>query len=104
MKTRSRVIAVSTLFAAAMMAQTPFGVMTSPTPPDPATVVANQVARLTRLLTLTTAQVTQATTIITNSATAVTPLNTALNTDSASLQEAVKSDSTSTIDSVAANI
>ena len=56
MNTLSRVIAASTLIAAAMTAQRPFGVMTSSTPPDPATMVANQVARLTTLLTLTAAQ------------------------------------------------
>jgi hypothetical protein len=104
MNTLSRVIAASTLIAAAMTAQRPFGVMTSSTPPDPATMVANQVARLTTLLTLTAAQTAQATTIFTNAAAAVTPLETTLDTDWTSLQAAVQSDSTSTIDSLAASI
>jgi hypothetical protein len=33
------------LIAATLMAQRPFGVLTGGTPPDPATLVANQVSR-----------------------------------------------------------
>jgi hypothetical protein len=100
----SRVIAIGAVLAATMIAQRPFGVLTSSTPPDPATVVANQVARLTQRLTLTAAQATQATTIFTNALTAVTPLETTLNTDWTSLQAAVKSNSTATIDTLSASI
>lgn len=104
MKTPLRMLAVGALVTATMMAQRPFGVLTSSTPPDPATVVANQVARLTQLLTLTTAQATQATTIFTNALTAVTPLQTTLNTDRTSLQAAIKTNSTATIDQLATSI
>ena len=100
----SRVAAVGALLTTALMAQGPFGELTSSTPPDPATMVANQVARLTRLLTLTTAQAAQATTIFTNSLTAITPLETTLNTDRDSLHAAVKANATSTIDSLSAAI
>jgi hypothetical protein len=104
MNALSRFLVVGALLTTAMMAQRPFGVMTSATPPDPATVVANQVARLTKLLTLSTSQASQATTIFTNALTAVTPLETSLHTDWQSLQTAVKSDDTATIDSTSTNI
>ena len=100
----SRLSAVTILLTSAMMAQTPFGVLTSPTAPDPATEIADHVARLTRLLTLTTAQAAQATTIFTNALAAVTPLETTLNTDYTSIETAVKSNATSTIDSLSASI
>jgi hypothetical protein len=87
-----------------MMAQTPFGVLTTHTAPDPATVVADQVARLTRLLTLTTAQAAQATTIFTNALAAVTPLETSLDADYTSIEAAVKNNAAATIDSVSASI
>ena len=103
-KAITRIGAVSLLLASAMMAQRPFGVLTSATGPDPATVVANQVERLTKLLTLTTAQATQATTIFTNSLAAVTPLQTSLHADYTSLETAVKSNATATIDSLSSNI
>jgi hypothetical protein len=104
MNALSRFLAAGALLTTAMMAQRPFGVMTSATPPDPATVVANQVARLTKLLTLSASQASQATTIFTNALTAVTPLETSLHTDWQSLQTAVKSDDTATIDSTSTNI
>ena len=105
MRTRIRVIALSVLFATAVVAQgpTPFGTMTSATPPDPATIVANQVARLTSLLSLTTAQAAQATSIFTNALSAITPLQTTLNTDRQSLQTAVTTNP-SAIDQLAASI
>jgi Spy/CpxP family protein refolding chaperone len=92
------------LLTSAVMAQTPFGVLTTPTAPDPATVVADHVARLTRLLTLTTAQAAQATTIFTNALAAVTPLETSLDADYTSIEAAVKSDATATIDSLSASV
>lgn len=69
-------------------------------PPDPAT----QVARLTTLLSLTTAQQAQATTIFTNEQTAITPIETQVQTLRTSLTAAVKSNQTSTIDTVAAQL
>lgn len=95
---------LATVFAAALFAQHPFGTLTSSTPPDPATIVANQVARLTTLLSLTTAQQAQATTIFTNALTAITPLQTTINTDHTSLATAVKSNATGTIDQLASAI
>jgi Spy/CpxP family protein refolding chaperone len=95
---------VAAVFAAALFAQHPFGTLTSSTPPDPATIVANQVARLTSLLTLTTAQQAQATTIFTNALNAITPLQTTINTDYTSLATAVKSNATATIDQLASAI
>jgi Spy/CpxP family protein refolding chaperone len=67
-------------------------------------MVANQVARLTSLLTLTTAQQTQATTIFTNAMNAVTPLQTTISTDRTSLQTAVKNNDSATIDQLASAI
>jgi hypothetical protein len=104
MKTISKLMAAGALLTVTLAAQRPFGVMTSSTPPDPATIVANQVTRLTKLLTLSASQVTQATTIFTNALTAITPLQTSLHTDWQSLQTAVKSDDTATIDLVSATI
>ena len=47
MKTLSRTSALAAVLAATVLAQRPFGVMTSATPPDPATIVARKVERLT---------------------------------------------------------
>jgi hypothetical protein len=69
-------IAAGALFAVVLMAQQPFG-----TPPDPATMVQNRIARLTTQLSLTTAQASQATTIFNNALTTTTPLQTTLRTD-----------------------
>ena len=99
-----RVTAFGTLLATTMMAQRPGGDLTSTTAPDPTTIVANRVARLTKLLTLTTAQAASATTIFTNSLTAITPLQTTLSTDSTSLASAVKTNSTGVIDQLSASI
>ena len=74
------------------------------TPPDPATQIANQVARLTTLLDLTTAQATQATSIFTAAQTASSTLQTTLSTDQTNLQTAVKSNNTAIIDQLAAAI
>ncbi|MDQ6676568.1 MAG: Spy/CpxP family protein refolding chaperone [Acidobacteriota bacterium] len=73
-------------------------------PPDPATMVAHQVDRLTTLLTLTDAQKQQATTIFTNAAAAETPIRTNLQTAHASLTAAVQKNDTASIDNLAAQI
>jgi len=96
-------IALATTLAATMMAQR-FGPRANGTPPDPATMLANQVTRLTTLLSLTTAQASQATTIFTNAATATSSLQTTLSTDRDSLQTAIKSNATSTIDQLSSTI
>src|SRR5439155_25657394 len=104
----TRLVAVATLSAAAILAQGPrpehgFG-NGSNTPPDPATVVQRQVAFLTTLLTLTTGQVTQATTIFTTAINAITPLQTNIGTARTSLTAAIKSNATATIDQLSATI
>jgi Spy/CpxP family protein refolding chaperone len=104
MKTLSKAIILAALLTSAVFAQGPFGVVTSNAPPDPATMVQNQVARLTSLLSLTTAQASQATTIFTSAATAITPLQTALYGYWTSMQTAVTSNATATIDSLSASI
>ena len=71
---------------------------------DPATQIARQVARLTTLLDLTTAQATQATSIFTAAQAAAAPLQTTLDTDQTNLQAAIKSNTTATIDQLAAAI
>ena len=92
------------MLAATVFAQRPFGVMTSATPPDPATIVANKVERLTKLLTLNTSQASQATTIFTNALSLVTPIETSLRTDRQSLQTAVKANDVASIESLSTNI
>jgi hypothetical protein len=104
MKTLSRMTMLAAMLAATVLAQRPFGVMTGSTPPDPATIVANKVARLTKLLTLNASQASQATTIFTNSLSLVTPLETSLRADRQSLQTAVKANDDATIESVSTNI
>jgi Spy/CpxP family protein refolding chaperone len=74
----------SLLLVSAVFAQ---GTRTAPTP---AQIVANRVARLTTLLTLTTAQQTQATTIFTNEITAISQLQTSMQTVRTALQTAVE--------------
>jgi Spy/CpxP family protein refolding chaperone len=68
-----------------------------PTPPTPAQMVANQVARLTNLLDLNTTQQASATTIFTTEQTALATLRTSLQTARSALQTAIKSDDTGTI-------
>ena len=96
--------AVAAALAATVLAQRPFGEMTRSTPPDPATMVANKVDRLTKLLGLSTSQASQATTIFTNSLSLVTPLETTLRTDRQSMQTAVKANDGATIESLSTNV
>jgi hypothetical protein len=104
MKTLYRMTGIAAVLTATVLAQRPFGVMTSATPPDPATIVANKVERLTKLLTLSTSQASQATTIFTNALSLVTPIETNLRTDRQSLQTAVKANEVATIESLSTNI
>ncbi len=75
-----------------------------PTPPDPATMIAHQVARLTALLDLTTTQATQVTTILTNAQSSIATIQTTLQADHTSLDTAITSNSTATIDQLSATI
>ena len=104
MKILSRTIAVTAVLSATLLAQRPFGMMTGSTLPDPATIVARKVDRLTKLLTLTTSQATEGTTIFTNALSAVTPIETSLRADRQSLQTAVKANDAATIESLSTNI
>jgi hypothetical protein len=99
-----RLITLTTLLAATMLAQRPGPRGGGGTPPDPATMAQHQVERLTTLLNLTTAQASQATTIFTNAATAAAALQTALGTDRTSLQAAIKSNAATTIDQLSTAI
>src|SRR5205085_11030639 len=101
MKTVHRLTAIGALLTATVLAQGPFGPRGAP--PDPATMVAHQVERLTALLSLTSAQASQATTIFTNAAAAISPIQTTLNTDRTALHAAVESNAIGTIDQLATN-
>jgi Spy/CpxP family protein refolding chaperone len=70
---------------------------TSGTAPTTAQIVSNLVARLTKLLDLTSAQQTQATTIFTTEQTALATLRTSIQTARTALQTAIKSNDTATI-------
>jgi len=89
--------------AVTLLAQRPFGVLTS-SPPDPATAVQNRVARLTQLLGLNSSQAGQATTIFTNAQTVLTPVETMLTQARQALPNAVKANNTATIDQLAQTI
>ena len=104
MKTLLRLVTLTTVLAATMLAQR-FGPRDGGgTPPDPATMAQHQVERLTTLLSLTAAQASTATTIFTNAATAAAALQTTLGTDRTSLQAAIKSNATTTIDQLSTAI
>ena len=103
LKTASKITMLGAVLAVMMSAQR-FGPRGSGAPPDPATMVQNQVARLTTLLNLTADQASQATTIFTNAAGAASTLQTTLNTDRQSLQTAVKNNATATIDQLSTSI
>ena len=104
MTRRSKLVTLGAILTGTALAQTPFGVMTSSAPPDPATVVTNHVTRLTALLSLTTSQAAQATTIFTNAQTAITPLETTLSGYYTAMQTAVKGNATATIDQLSTSI
>jgi Spy/CpxP family protein refolding chaperone len=70
---------------------------TPPTPPTPAQMAANIVARLTKILDLTSAQQTQATTIFTTEETTLATVRTSMRTARTALQTAIKADDTAAI-------
>src|SRR5580658_6282813 len=74
------------------------------TPPTPAQQVANKVARLTALLTLTPAQQASATTIFTAEQTALSPIATSMKTARTALKTAVEGNDTAGIATQAAAI
>jgi Spy/CpxP family protein refolding chaperone len=75
-----------------------------PTPPSPAQMVAHQVARLTTLLSLTSAQQTQATTIYTAEQTAAASLRTSMRTAHTALQTATENNDVASITAQATEI
>ena len=77
---------------------------TPPTPPTPAQMVANQVARLTKLLDLNATQQASATTIFTTEQTALATDRTNLQTARKALQTAIKANDTGTIATQATQI
>lgn len=70
---------------------------TPPTPPTPAQIAANQVARLTTLLDLNSTQQASATTIFTTEQSTLATLRTSMQTARTALQTAITSDDTTTI-------
>lgn len=102
MRTITKAAPLAALFASLMLGQgfRPRDM----TPPDPATMIANQVARLTTLLDLTTAQASQITSILTNTQSSVGALQTTLSTDQTALDSAITSNVIATIDSASAAI
>jgi Spy/CpxP family protein refolding chaperone len=77
---------------------------TQPTPPTPAQIAANQVARLTKLLDLTSTQQASATTIFTTEQTTLATLRTSMQTARMALQTAITSNDTATIGTDATQI
>lgn len=108
MKKMTMLAAVATLATGMMFAQGRGGHggpgPNNGTTTDPATLIANKVAFLKSLLTLSDAQAASATTIFTNELAAETTARASLDTAETSLQAAIKSNSTAQIDSLAAQI
>ena len=77
---------------------------TPPTPPTPAQMVANQVARLTKLLDLSSSQQTSATTIFTTEQTTLATIRPSMQTARTGLQAAIKINDTATIATDAAQV
>lgn len=105
MKRLLQTATLAVVLGATLLAQRGFGPRDAGgTPPDPAARIANQVARLTTLLDLTTAQASQITTILTSEDSAASSARTTLDTDRTALQAAIKSNGGSSIDQLAAAI
>jgi Spy/CpxP family protein refolding chaperone len=98
---QKQILRTTALLAFASMIAT---AQTTPTPPSAAQIVANQVARLTKLLDLTSSQQTQATTIFTTQQTALATLRTSMQTARTALQTAITSNDTAAIGVQAAQI
>jgi Spy/CpxP family protein refolding chaperone len=97
-----QVVLSAAISASFLCAQTISGAMH--TPPTPAQIAANMVARLTRLLDLTSAQQTTATGIFTTEATSLASVATALKTQQSALQTAVLKNDAAGITSAAEQI
>lgn len=99
MKNWFRTLALTAITAAILPAQT-----TPPQPPSIADIVAHQVAHLTNLLTLTTAQAATATSLFTTEETTISTLRTSLQTAQAALKTAVEANSAAGITAAATQI
>jgi Spy/CpxP family protein refolding chaperone len=99
---QKQILATTALTALTMMLAS--AQSTPPTPPTAAQIVANQVARLTTLLDLTSTQQASATMIFTTEQTTLATLRTSMQTARTALQTAIKSDDTTTIGTLAAQI
>src|ERR1700678_94235 len=97
-----RILATTTLMAFTIMLAS--AQSTPPTPPTPAQIVANQVARLTKLLDLNTTQQASATTIFTTEQTALATLRTSMQTARTALKTAITTNDTTTIGTDATQI
>lgn len=100
MKSWFRGMALTAIAAAVVSAQT----TTAPSPPTIAQIVANRVAHLTNLLTLTTDQAAQATTIFTTEETALQGLKTSMQTAQTALKTAVQANSATGITAAATQL
>ncbi len=94
-------LALTAVCAAAMFAQT---TTTTHTAPTPAEMAANQVVRLTSLLTLSSAQQASATSIFTQEYTTLATLQTSMQTARTALTTAITGNATATISTEAAAI
>jgi Spy/CpxP family protein refolding chaperone len=100
-----RILATTSLMAfTIMLASAQNTPPTPPTPPTPAQIVAHQVARLTKLLDLTSTQQASATAIFTTEQTALATLRTSLQTARSGLETAIKANDATTIGTDAAQI
>jgi len=95
---------LTTVLLTSLLAATSMFAQATRTPRDPATMAQRRVARLTTVLTLTTAQQQQATNIFTNSATANATQIAALKTAHQAIRDAVKKNDTAGIDNAANTI
>jgi Spy/CpxP family protein refolding chaperone len=100
-KLNVKTLVLGTVLASAALAQMGGGMGN---PPSSADMVANRVARLTKLLSLTTAQQTQATTIFTAAENTLSSLRTSMQTARTSLNTAIKNSDTAGISSAATQI
>jgi Spy/CpxP family protein refolding chaperone len=96
------VTALTALYAPFTFAQGPN--TNPPSPPTPAQIVANRVARLTAILSLTAEQQTEATTIFTNEQTTVSNLFASMRTARTALKTAVTSNDQAAIATQATQI
>jgi Spy/CpxP family protein refolding chaperone len=95
---------LKTVTVAAVLTQVTGVAFAQPTPPDPATMIAAHVTRLTALLSLTASQATRITTILTNTQSSLATVETTLQTDHTSLDTAVTTNDTAAIDQLATTI